>query len=59
MGQKIVIDDGRIIVTVIEFRGDKIRLGIDAPPDCAVDREEIHKLKRADRAAGGDGHERD
>ena len=40
-GQQIVID-GNIKVTVLEIRGDRIRLGIDAPPDVRVDRSEVH-----------------
>ncbi len=44
VNEKIIIDGG-ITVTVIEFRGDKVRLGIEAPKDVAVDREEIYLLK--------------
>ena len=40
VGESIVID-GHIKVTVVEIRGDKIRLGIEAPRDIAVWREEI------------------
>ncbi len=38
--QSIVIGDG-IIVTVLEIRGDQIRVGISAPRDVPVFREEI------------------
>jgi carbon storage regulator len=40
VGESIVIDD-HIKVTVVEIRGDKIRLGIEAPRDVAVWREEL------------------
>ncbi len=40
VGESIVIDD-HIKVTVVEIRGDKIRLGIEAPRDIAVWREEL------------------
>ena len=39
-GQSIVIDGG-IVVTVTEIRGDRVRLGIDAPRGVRVDREEV------------------
>ena len=35
-----------IVVTVLEIRGDKIKLGIVAPRDVAVDREEVRDRKR-------------
>jgi carbon storage regulator len=38
--QSIVIGDG-IIVTVLEVKGDQIRLGITAPRDVQVYREEL------------------
>jgi carbon storage regulator len=39
-GEAIVID-GRIKVTVVEIRGNQVRLGIEAPRDVAVWREEL------------------
>jgi carbon storage regulator len=39
-----------ILVTVLGFQGDRVRLGIQAPRSIAVDREEIHKRKRAESA---------
>lgn len=38
--QSIVIDE-RITITVLEVRGDRIRLGIDAPKEIPVMREEL------------------
>lgn len=37
--ESIVIDDA-IVVTVIEIRGDKVRLGIEAPKEVGVHRQE-------------------
>lgn len=38
--QKIVID-GNIFITVVEVRGDRVRLGIEAPPEVLIRREEL------------------
>ncbi len=42
-----IVIDRRIIITVVEIRGDKVRLGIDAPADVAVHRQEVHDAIRA------------
>jgi carbon storage regulator len=47
-GQKIHIGDD-IVVTVIEIRGDKCRIGIDAPKNIVVDREEVSIRRKNDR----------
>ena len=39
-GERLVIDD-RITITVLEVQGNRIRLGIDAPKEIPVRREEI------------------
>jgi carbon storage regulator len=39
LGERIVIDD-RITVTVLEVRGNRIRLGIDAPNEIPIKRQE-------------------
>jgi carbon storage regulator len=39
-GQRIVID-GRITLTVISVRGRQVRLGIEAPAEVRVRREEL------------------
>lgn len=43
----VIGEDIRIVV--IELRGDKVRLAIDAPKNVEVDREEIRRAKREER----------
>lgn len=44
IGEKVVID-GCITVTVVALDGNKVRLGITAPPKVRVDREEVHRQR--------------
>ena len=50
-GESVIIGDD-VIVTVLEARGDVIRIGIQAPRDVQVHREEVYKeLQQANREA--------
>jgi len=40
--ESIIIND-HVTVTVVEIRGDKVRLGIDAPKDVTVHRREVYE----------------
>jgi carbon storage regulator len=40
--ESIVIGD-QIVVTIVEIHGDKVRLGIAAPKEVAVHRQEIYE----------------
>lgn len=44
-GEKVVIN-GNISVIVVEVRGDKVRLGIDAPTDVPIHRQEVYDAIR-------------
>jgi carbon storage regulator len=49
--ETIMIGDD-IEVTVVDIRGDKVRLGITAPKEIAVHRKEVYEaIKRENRAA--------
>ena len=43
--ESIVIDD-RIVITVVEIRGDKVRLGIEAPREVPIHRSEVYESIR-------------
>jgi len=47
--ESIVVDD-RIVITVVEIRGDKVRLGIQAPRDVPVHRSEVYELLQRTQA---------
>ena len=52
IGERIVIPQQNITLTVLEIRGDRIRLGITAPADVSVHRQEIwQKIHQADEPA--------
>ncbi|HOW72471.1 MAG TPA: carbon storage regulator CsrA [Phycisphaerae bacterium] len=49
--QTIMIGDD-IEITVVDIRGDKVRLGINAPSEVPVHRKEVYEaIKRENRAA--------
>jgi len=45
VNQAIVIE-GKVRVVVAEVQGERVRLGVEAPRNVTVDREEIHLRKR-------------
>ena len=57
--ETIMIGD-EIEVTVVDVRGDKVRLGINAPTRIAVHRKEVYEaIKRENEQAARLGDERD
>lgn len=56
--ESIIIGDN-IVVTIVDIRGDKVRLGIDAPTEIPVHRREVYEAiqrenLRASRLEPGD-----
>jgi carbon storage regulator len=45
VGEAIMVSD-TIRITVVEIRGNKVRLGIVAPAGVIVDRQEIHEKRK-------------
>ncbi len=49
--ESIMIGDD-VVVTIVDIRGDKVRLGIDAPQDIPVHRREVYEaIKRENEKA--------
>ena len=38
-----IIIANNIVITIVEIRGDKVRLGIDAPTEIPVHRQEVYE----------------
>jgi carbon storage regulator len=57
-GESIVID-GRIVVTVVRIEGEMIKIGITAPTEVPVHRQEIYdQIQRNNREALTEGRPR-
>lgn len=49
--ESIIIGDD-IVITIVDIRGDKVRLGIDAPTDIPVHRQEVYEaIQRENKKA--------
>ena len=55
--ETIMIGDN-IEITIVDIRGEKVRLGISAPSDIAVHRKEVYEAMLRESRASGDtsGH---
>ena len=58
IGESLMIGDN-VNVTVLGIRGNQVRIGVNAPKDVAVHREEIYERIQAERTAGGAGGHHD
>ena len=51
-GEEIIINEN-VVVTVMEFRDNVVRLGFTCDKSIPVDRRKVHESKMRDRAAAG------
>lgn len=51
-GEEIVID-GDIRISVVSVKGDRVRLGVSAPPEVNVDRLEVWERKHDEGGESG------
>ncbi|MGD0576553.1 MAG: carbon storage regulator CsrA [Candidatus Staskawiczbacteria bacterium] len=56
--ESIVINDD-ITITIVEIRGDKVRLGVEAPKEVPVHRREVFDAIRRNEAADGKPEEKE
>jgi carbon storage regulator len=50
--ESIMIGD-KVVITIVDIRGDKVRLGIQAPEEIPVHRQEVYEaIQRENRRAG-------
>lgn len=52
--ESIIIGDN-IVITVVDIRGDKVRLGIDAPKEVPVHRREVYEAIQRERSQSETG----
>ena len=56
--ESIMIGD-KVVITIVDIRGDKVRLGIEAPEEIPVHRQEVYEAIKRDGRHSGHGCDRD
>ena len=56
--ESIIINDN-VVVTIVDIRGDKVRLGIDAPGEIPVHRREVYDAIRRENRREVDDRPKD
>jgi len=47
--ESIIIGDGDIKIIIVDVKGNKVRLGITAPKEISVHREEVYKAIKEEK----------
>jgi len=50
--ESIVIGDN-VVITIVDIRGDKVRLGIEAPGEIPVHRQEVYEAIQREKGKSG------
>ena len=56
--ESIMIGD-KVVITIVDIRGDKVRLGIEAPEEIPVHRQEVFEAIKREGRRSGHGADRD
>lgn len=51
-GESVIIADGAIKVTVVDIRGDKVRIGLEADPNIEIHRQEVWEAIQKEKQDG-------
>ncbi|HCU05163.1 MAG TPA: carbon storage regulator [Coxiellaceae bacterium] len=46
IGESLIIGNQEIMITILSIKGNQIRIGIEAPKDILIHREEVYKCIR-------------
>ena len=49
VGERLIINNGEIKLSILEVKGNQVRIGIDAPRNVSVHREEIFDRINAEK----------
>ena len=50
--ESIYIGDD-VVITVVDIRGDRVRIGVQAPPNVSVHRQEVYEAIRNEKSGSG------
>jgi len=56
--EQVVIGD-KIVITIVDIRGDKVRLGVEAPKEIPVHRREVYEAIQRENRRQSEGVEND